>query len=229
MRRALQILLFILSGLLFIAGIVLVVREYVLIPGEYVEPEIVVTPAPAVSAAPSLTPAPTATGTPAPTVTPVLPTPEAQLTAPVKIYFPERKIMMEIQPVGRVEEGKKKGQMDTVDSATIAAWYEPGPIPGEKGNAIINGHVRYGGVKGYFSILPELELRERVIIEHEDGAFTVFVVRSVEVYPYNKVPSSVMELESEKPMLTLITCHGEFQQDVGTSEERCVVICEPED
>lgn len=222
-----QIFLFILSGLLFIAGIVLVVREYVLLPGEYMEPEIIVTPSP--TASPTIAPTPSATNALTPTATPVLPTPKAQLTAPIKIYFPDRKIMMDVQPVGKIEEGKKKGQMATIDSATIAAWYELGPKPGENGNAIINGHVRYGGVKGYFSILPELELRERVIIEHEDGTFTVFVVRSVDVYPYNKVPSSVMELENENAMLTLITCHGEFQQDVGTSEERCVVICELED
>ncbi len=224
MRKALQIILFILSGLLFIAGIFLVVREYVLLPGEYVEPEIIVTPSP--TASPTPAPTPSATNAPAPTATPVLSTPKAQLTAPVRIYFPDRKIMMDVQPVGKVEEGAKKGQMATIDSATIAAWYEPGPIPGETGNAIINGHVRYGGVKGYFSILPELELREQVIIEHEDGSFTTFRVSSVDVYPYNKVPSSVMELENEKAILTLITCHGEFQHDVGTSEERCVVICE---
>lgn len=227
-----QTILIILSALLFIAGIVLVVREYVLIPGEYVEPELTFTPKPTLE--PTITPTQSqALATLPPTAQQTFTfrtrEPEKTYAVPTRIYFPDRKIMMEVEPVGIVEEGKKKGQMATIDSATVAAWFEPGPKPGERGNAIINGHVRFGGVKGYFSILPELELRERVIIQHEDGTFTVFRVRSIDFYQYDAVPQSVMELESDSPMLTLITCHGEFQHDVGTSEERCVVICDIEE
>ena len=53
-----------------------------------------------------------------------------------------------------------------------------------------------------------------------------FRVTSVDFYPYNDYPESVMDMESDTAKMTLITCYGDFDRSAGTSEQRCVVVCE---
>lgn len=223
-RKGINILLYILSALLLISGIFLVIRQYVLLPGEYTPPEDdVVT-----TAAPSVTPSPTpvntgtgASGTPAvtPTATPYV------KPIPVRIYFIKAEVMCDIVPVGQYTEGDKKGQMETVDDPDLSAWYEPGPAPGEVGNAILNGHKSWKGKIGRFSVLWNMEVDDLVAIAFEDGTYKYFAVNSVDFYPYDSVPDDVMDLESDEPIMTLITCYGDFDRVVGTSKQRCVVVC----
>lgn len=221
-KKTVQILLYILSGLLLICGGFLLVRQYVLLPGEY-------TPPPELTSAPTAEPTPTVTlapdETPAPTPEP---TPYVK-PIPTRIYFLEDEVMADIVPVGRIEEGDKKGQMDTVDDPDLAAWYEPGPAPGEEGNALINGHKSWQGKVGKFSVLWKMEIGDGVAVSFEDGSTRYFSVTSVTFYPYNEVPAEVMTLQSDSPRLTLITCYGDYDRLVGTSKQRCVVVCEPDE
>ena len=134
--------------------------------------------------------------------------------------------MAEVYPVGLIEEGDKKGQMDTIENPDVAAWYEPGPAPGEQGNALVNGHKSWKGKIGRFSVLWNMEEGQKVAIEREDGSVLYFRVTSVDFYPYNDYPESVMDMESDTAKMTLITCYGDFDRSAGTSEQRCVVVCE---
>lgn len=222
---ALDIILYCISAALLICGVVLVVRQYVLIPGHYEAPP---TPTPAVSATPVVSPTPQ--GSALPTATPTLepePTPyEYTRSAPKKLYFLDAEVSCEVFPVGIIEEGDKKGQMDTIEDPDVAAWYEPGPAPGEQGNALINGHKSWKGKIGRFSVLWNMQAGQQVAVEREDGSVLYFTVTSVDFYPYNDYPSSVMDMESDIAKLTLITCYGDFDRTAGTSEQRCVVVCE---
>lgn len=217
LKNRLTLTLLLVSAAFFVYALVSYIQENTLQPLPYSTP-----PAPTAAAA---TPIPTPDATIKPDATPTptpSPTPYVKL-APVHIYFPDRELDMEVLPVEKDEEGR----MDTVDSHLQAAWYSPGPAPGDPGNALINGHVRFKKKKGIFSILSELEINERVITEHEDGSTREFKVISVEVYPLDAVPDEVMDTERPGCMLTLITCHGDFDTSIGTSKERCVVTCVP--
>ena len=199
----LDIILYCISAALLIGGVALIIRQYVLI-SDYVDP-----PQPSIT--PTAVPTPMATPnpseTPAPTAEPT-PTPyQYTRSAPKKIYFIDAQVMAEVYPVGLIEEGDKKGQMDTIEDPDVAAWYEPGPAPGEQGNALVNGHKSWKGKIGRFSVL-------------------YFRVTSVDFYPYNDYPESVMDMESDTAKMTLITCYGDFDRSAGTSEQRCVVVCE---
>jgi hypothetical protein len=108
-------------------------REYVAVPRAVCSAP---TPAPTATVAPTLPPE----VTPAPTPSP---TPYVK-KIPVRIYFTDHELQADIYPVGVTENN----EMDTLDSAQDAAWYQFGPSPGEEGNAIINGHVRWKGEKG---------------------------------------------------------------------------------
>lgn len=221
-RSWITVTLYIISALLLAAGVFLVIRQYVLIPGEYTPPEQDV----AASATPvAVTPAPTPAASGEPVETPS-PTPYVK-PVPVRIYFTDAEIMCDIVPVGIIEEGDRAGQMDTVDDPDLAAWYSPGPAPGEEGNAIINGHKSWKGKVGRFSVLWNMKIGDEVAIAFEDGSIIYFQVLSVDFYPYDGVPTSVMDPESDFPRLTLITCYGEFDHVASTSKQRCVVVCEP--
>lgn len=221
----LVIALYILSALLFIAGVVLIIRQFVLIPGEYVEPD----PTPTPTAKPTASPTPGISGTPEVTATPS-PTPEPTpyvKPIPTRIYFTDRKVMCDIFPVGIITEGDREGQMATIDDPDVAAWYEPGPAPGEPGNAILNGHKSWKGKIGIFSLLWDMEPGENIAIAFEDGQVRYFRAISIDFYDHDKVPEDVMNIYSESPRLTLITCYGDFDSSIGSSVQRCVAVCVP--
>ncbi len=224
-QKTVTIALYCLSAALLIAGVFLLVRQYVRLPGNYTPPA---TPSPTL---PAVTPSPTPAGvretaTPKPTATPE-PTPYIK-PIPTRIYFTDAEVMADIFPVGKIEEGDRKDQMDTIDDPDVAAWYEPGPAPGEPGNALINGHKSWKGKIGRFSVLWEMEVGDEIAIEYEDGSVRYFFAVSIDYYPYDAVPASVMDLGGES-RVTLITCYGEFNQSAGTSSERCVVVCQSAD
>lgn len=71
-----------------------------------------------------------------------------------------------------------------------------------------------------------MEIGEEVAIEYNDGSVRYFKVRSVDTYYLYELPPTVMGLGGDT-RLTLITCLGDFNHDIGTSEHRVVVVCDP--
>ncbi len=210
---------------LFAVGVVFMIQENVYIPEKPYEtppavtaPPVTPTPAPVpATPAPSAQPGPTPVPTPTPQPTIYIP------PRPVKIYFPSFEISTEVLPVGVNIDG----EMATIDDAHIAGWYyNPNrPVsPGEKGNAIIAGHVRWKGKVGDFSKIGELTAEDDVIIEFDKGYTRTFRAVSNDIFPQDNYPDWVMKEDSEDARVTLITCAGEFNREIGTSENRNVVV-----
>ena len=220
--KPLDVILLCAAGALLIAGAFITIRQYVFIPGEYVAPPAANTPA--VTQTPDSAALAADSATPVPVETP-LPTPYRR-NDPVRIYFTGREVMADIVPVGLITEGEKAGKVDTVDDALLTAWYMDGPSPGEDGNAIIDGHVRWKGKAGTFCILPEMQIGEEVVIEDDDGSTKAFAVSEVNYYPYDDVPPEAMDADwGGEPRLSLISCSGDFNYSAGTSETRVFVVC----
>jgi len=175
---------------------------------------------PAATPTPEPTPTPAAEATPEPTPSP---TPYIQ-RAPMHLYFVNQQLDMEVLPVGLKEDGS----MGTLNTHDQAAWYEPGPAPGDDGNALINGHKSWKKQKGYFSVLPEMQEGDPIVFLHDNDEVRVFYVVSADIYPLAEVPEDVMKLSGER-RVTLITCEGEFDRGMGTSVNRCVVIAKLEE
>ena len=218
-NKTVRILLFALSGLLFAAGAFLLLRNFIRMPGKYdappTEAERMVFTAP--TPKPTIRPAGAKVeeNEPLPSPTPV------SLADPVMISFPEGKLQCPVEPVGVDSDGA----MDAVPDAKIAGWYRYGVSPGEPGNALLDGHVRWKGELGTFSYLKEMELGEEVVIEYSDGSFRSFHVDSIETYLAEDVPLETMDLDlGGEPKMTLITCAGDFDE-TGHSKSRVIVIC----
>lgn len=229
-RRLLSNILLAASILLFVMGSYSLLEAYVIRPRtDYVAPP---TPAPTLPPTPVPTLPPDAAQTPAPTIEPT-----PYNLKPARISFTTLEQVCEIQPVGYVDpktkeevlpqdmEPGKSYAMGTVDSNIIAAWFKYGPSPGDRGNAILDGHNRWKNKYGVFNDLIKLKPGDEIVIEMDDGSYTYWYVHEVNRFERDEVPPEVMEFRwGEEPMLTLITCTGTFDYKVGTHTHRCVVV-----
>ena len=102
-----------------------------------------------------------------------------------------------------------------------AAWYSPGPAPGQPGDAIIDGHLDSPAGVAVFSKLGRLRPGSLVIID-SGGSITTFRVSSLEVYGFAEHPLGLFS-RSGPPRLTLITCFGAWDQALGTYQQRLLV------
>lgn len=198
---------------LFIGGSVLLIRENVLLPdADFVMPAtqspFIATPTPVLS--PKATHSPNPTPSPTPYIKPI----------PMKISFVEQKQSCEVFP-GGIDE---IGGMEVIDRADAASWLSLSAAPGEAGNAIIAGHKSKNKVAGTFMVLWNIKIGDAVVIDFYDASQKWFYVSSIDRYPFDDVPSSVMDFGGES-RLTLITCIGEWDNTAETSSERMVVVC----
>jgi LPXTG-site transpeptidase (sortase) family protein len=109
------------------------------------------------------------------------------------------------------------------------AWFNQGPLPGEEGNSIVVGHYGWKNNKPVvFDNLHKLEKEEKIYIEYDDGKVVTFVVRESKKYKYNEEAYDVFVSDDKKAHLNLITCSGDWDEDVGTHLYRLVVFADME-
>ena len=102
------------------------------------------------------------------------------------------------------------------------AWYNLGPAPGQPGNAIINGHVNWWTGSAVFTRLAELRSGDRIYVVRGDGSRLTFkVTRSTVVLATARVAS--LFAPSPTAGLTLITCSGQWDTELGSDTHRLLV------
>ncbi len=120
----------------------------------------------------------------------------------------------------------KEGNMELPDNGEDVAWFEPGFQPGEKGNAVLAGHVDDEKKAAVFYELKELEPGDEIQLQDKDGATLTFVVREKVAYQKDDAPLRTIFGPSQKRMLNLITCTGYFDREIHNYVERLVVYTE---
>ncbi len=97
-------------------------------------------------------------------------------------------------------------------------------FPGEEGNAILDGHVRWKGKEGYFAKLKEMEIGDEVFIQFADSSVKYFEIVKLETVLLAEFPAEALESGGEARM-TLITCLGDYDRSLGTSRSRVIATC----
>ncbi|WP_061809495.1 class F sortase [Rossellomorea vietnamensis] len=120
----------------------------------------------------------------------------------------------------------KNGNMELPKNGKDVAWFEPGFQPGEKGNAVLAGHVDDEKKPAVFFELKTLEPGDKIHLQGESGEILTFVVREKIAYDKDDAPLRKIFGPSEKRMLNLITCTGYFDHDIHNYVERLVVYTE---
>jgi hypothetical protein len=115
--------------------------------------------------------------------------------------------------------------METPTDPWGTAWYAPGARPGQRGNAVVAGHVDYAGIGPVVfwrlsSMVPGMD----VIVTADDGARWRFVVESVEAFPVTQFPGERVFGPSDHTYLNLISCVGDFDPGTASYNQRIVVF-----
>ena len=106
------------------------------------------------------------------------------------------------------------------------AWYEPGPAPGEAGDAVIAGHLDWYTGRAVFWDLHRLGRGDEVDVVARDGARLRFRVTDTATVAYTAHPPGLFA-GSGAPRLSLITCDGAWDSQHGTYADRLIVNAAP--
>ncbi|MFI1702938.1 class F sortase [Streptomyces griseoruber] len=97
----------------------------------------------------------------------------------------------------------------------LAGWYEAGTTPGERGTAIVAGHVDNADGPAVFYDLGALRKHSTVEVGRLDGTVAVFTVDAVEVYDAHRFPDARVYGAAARPELRVITCGGTYAKATG--------------
>ncbi|GAA5040508.1 hypothetical protein HNP84_007568 [Thermocatellispora tengchongensis] len=114
-------------------------------------------------------------------------------------------------------------QVPPVDRPEQAGWYARGYTPGERGAAVILGHVDGDGRRGVFHDLGRLRRGDTVSVTRADGSVATFVVQSVEQVPKSRFPSQRVYGPLDHAGLRLVTCGGGFDRQTGHYRDNVIV------
>lgn len=104
-----------------------------------------------------------------------------------------------------------------------ASWFNGSPTPGERGPAVLLGHVNSTeDDSGVFYNLEALKNGDSITITREDGSAAVFEVYKSETYPKDDFPTKAVYSPTQGAELRLITCDG-FTPSSGEFVKNLVV------
>ena len=148
--------------------------------------------------------------------------PERRGPVPVRVSIGALGVRAPVVPVG-VDGGTTE---IPVDVGTVG-WYRFGAEPGERGSAVFVGHVS-SAVQGLgvFASLVEVSAGDRVEVGMSDGTTRAFRVVARRTMPKASLPDEVFR-RSGRPLLTLITCGGPFDEATGHYVDNVVVAAVP--
>ncbi len=139
---------------------------------------------------------------------------------PVRLRIPALGIDAVVEQVGLTAAGR----MAAPSRFSDVAWYTYGPLPGQMGNAVIDGHVDNGlGLAGVFKHLSSIKEGDVVQVQTKKGSTLSFIVDEIHSYPYTDVPTKTIFTTKGDARLTLITCEGTWVAEQKTYDKRLVV------
>ncbi|WP_404461177.1 class F sortase [Sutcliffiella horikoshii] len=138
---------------------------------------------------------------------------------PHRIEIPSIGVDALVEQVGVIENG----QMEVPESFETVGWYNEGPMPGERGNSVISGHVDSRNGPAVFFELKNLEAGDEIIVSNEAGESLTYVVDRIETYPEDESPVEAIFDYSFQSNLNLITCTGTFNRESRNYSDRLVV------
>jgi hypothetical protein len=139
--------------------------------------------------------------------------------APQRIAIPAIGVSAHIGPL-RLEPD---GTMQTPDNWGNAGWYEPGPEPGERGPAVITGHVDSTSGPAVFYRLRELRRGNLIHIRRAGGSTVRFRVEGLERWPKETFPTHRVFGATRVAALRLVTCSGDFDASSGHYVDNTIV------
>ncbi|WP_159802751.1 class F sortase [Arthrobacter zhaoguopingii] len=195
---------------------------------------------------PETSPPPTSTSSPSPSAAPGTPAPTADSPAPAETTAPTKApapapqapavlaasppLSLSIPAIGATSELLRLGlradetlEVPPDGPGAPASWYTESPTPGERGPAVLLGHVNAtDGGKGVFAGLRALKPGDLVSVAREDGTTAEFQVLRGEAYAKDAFPTAKVYGNTPGAELRLITCDG-YDPATGEFDDNYVV------
>ena len=143
---------------------------------------------------------------------------EPRVGRPTRIAIPAIGVEAPVVAVGL--EGDGTMQVPGVD---LAGWDELGPRPGERGPAVIVGHVDSRSGPAVFYALNQLHPGDRIVVGQDGTPASVFAVQRLERQPKGALPVGRIWNRTSAPVLRLITCDGSFDHSTGHYRDNLIV------
>ena len=151
-----------------------------------------------------------------------LPVPPRERAEPVRVLIDRLKIDVRIIDVGTTPER----ELDVPD-VDVVGWYRPGSAPGESGATVLAAHVTWGDQFGPFLELSTLEAGDLVQVTVDGGEVIAYEVTERHQYPKDALPPDRIWTTDGPETLVLITCGGEFDDDMRRFDDNVVVYAKP--
>ncbi|MFE1382237.1 class F sortase [Streptomyces sp. NPDC058740] len=132
---------------------------------------------------------------------------------PVRVRVPSVRIDAPLAEVGLDAEGWIEAPPP--NRRELAGWFTRAVTPGERGTAVVVGHVDTPEGRGVFYDLGALAKGRLVEIARADGRTAVFTVYGIEVVPKDGFPAERVYASTGLPELRLITCGGAYEPEGG--------------
>lgn len=150
--------------------------------------------------------------------------PPEEQAAPVGLEIPSLRInTAPVIDVGVLDNGEME-----IPGASEVGWYRYGPSPGQEGSAVLAAHIAFNGSSGVFRNLDRIELGATVTVTYDDGSTRTFVVTERFQVGKGDLPFDRVFAKSGEPVLTLITCGGDFNRSLRSYDDNVVVVAVPQ-
>jgi sortase (surface protein transpeptidase) len=139
--------------------------------------------------------------------------------APAVIDIPRIGTHAEIVPLGQEEDGTMQSPTDP----DTVGWYNLGTGIGAPGNALLDGHLDWGGRLRVFGLLRQLASGDTIQITDTNGNVLNYSVTWSRLYDATTAPLEQIFEQTADEQITLITCGGTFDQSAHVYVSRWIV------
>jgi LPXTG-site transpeptidase (sortase) family protein len=144
---------------------------------------------------------------------------------PVRLQIPAIALSASVIPLGLNGDGS----LQVPTSYTETGWFTGGPEPGERGAAVIAGHVDSTSGPAVFYRLRALRRGDDITVVVKGSSVVHFTVTSLRQVPKTRFPTGLVYRRTTKPTLRLITCDGAFDQATGHYVDNLIVFAKLRD
>jgi sortase A len=149
--------------------------------------------------------------------------PENFITTPRELRIDAIEVDAKVQTIGVTP----KGNLGIPTNFTDVGWYKDGPFPGQKGSAVIVGHLNGPKIPhAVFYELDKLKVDDIVTVVDGSGNTLTFKVVKSKIYNYDASTEEIFDNDRSKARLNLITCTGDWIQSQKLYNKRLVVFTE---
>jgi hypothetical protein len=132
-------------------------------------------------------------------------------SVPEVISIPRIRVRAQVIQLGLTPNGK--AAVPPLRRPDVTSWFDRGPTPGQRGTAILYGHVDARKVRpAVFYRLGMLRPGNLIFVTLRDRQVAAFRVYKVALDPKSAFPAATVHMHTRRPTLRLVTCGGTFDR-----------------